>query len=67
VVLAGRRLWRSWSDYRVQGAAHVADVLGRCAAAPADDARSGVQETADGVPEILRAGGVYELALNTLR
>ena len=45
----------------------MADVLGRRAAAAADDPRAGVEEAGHGVGEVLRAGGVDELARHALR
>ena len=47
---------------RVERLAHVADVLGRRAAAATDDARAGVEEARHCVAEVGRFGGVHELA-----
>ena len=52
---------------RVEGRPHLGDVIGRRAAAAADDPRAGRQHARRHRPEILGAGGVDEAPLEPLR
>ena len=66
-VRAWGRALRGVAGQAVDRGAHVPDVLGRRAAAAADDPRTGIQEAPHLLAEIRRRRGVDELAFDALR